>query len=189
VPQETALRPDLPVTALLDEAYWLKRKQPGGSREQQRQAVATARRLSNVDQILNSREKKDQFADRFSGGQLKRLSLCLELVSMPDLLLLDEPNSGLDAEADAGLMATLSRDIAGGSHVGVVVIVTHSLIHLADQDWVIALGLDSSQSATTTYVAYCGPFAKLYAGLDLAPRDDSGLMAGLRQGRWSRWSV
>lgn len=41
-------------------------------------------------------ERKDAYPYRLSGGELKRLSVAMALVYKPDVLLLDEPFSGLD---------------------------------------------------------------------------------------------
>ncbi len=59
-----------------------------------------------------------------SGGQLKRVSLAVELVSNPDILFLDEVTSGLDAGTDKKMM-TLFRDLAVEGKT--VVCITHTL--------------------------------------------------------------
>ena len=56
-----------------------------------------------------------------SGGQLKRVSIGVELVGSPRVLLLDEPTSGLDATAANDLLATL-RAVARDGGVTVVAV-------------------------------------------------------------------
>ncbi|RNE90766.1 FHA domain-containing protein [Marichromatium sp. AB31] len=59
-----------------------------------------------------------------SGGQLKRVSLAVELVANPNILFLDEATSGLDAGTDKKMMRLFARLAADGK---TVVCVTHSL--------------------------------------------------------------
>ncbi len=57
-----------------------------------------------------------------SGGQKQRVLLARALVCDPQLLLLDEPVSGVDAEAQAAIYRALADQARAG---GAVVIVTH----------------------------------------------------------------
>jgi ABC transport system ATP-binding/permease protein len=74
--------------------------------------------------------------DRLSGGQRKRVSIALELLTSPSLLLLDEPTSGLDPALDRHVMQTL-RTLADGGRT--VLVVTHNLAHLGACDRVLLL--------------------------------------------------
>ena len=86
----------------------------------------------------------DTLADRqarvLSGGQRRRLSLAIETVSSPSLLLCDEVTSGLDpgsAHEIMKLLHALSR--ADGGARRIVVNVTHSLADLELYDRVVVL--------------------------------------------------
>lgn len=96
---------------------------------------------------LQLSEHKKTRVDRLSGGQRKRASVAMELLTGPSLLILDEPTSGLDPALDRQVMATL-RGLADAGRV--VIVVTHSLtyINMCDQVLLLAPGGKS---------AYCGP--------------------------------
>ncbi|WP_394361965.1 ATP-binding cassette domain-containing protein [Amycolatopsis sp. SB7-3] len=73
---------------------------------------------------------------RLSGGQRKRVSVALELLTSPSLLFLDEPTSGLDPALDRQLMSSL-REIADAGRT--VVLVTHNVLNLGQCDKVVLL--------------------------------------------------
>lgn len=74
--------------------------------------------------------------ESLSGGQRKRVSVAIELLTEPSLLVLDEPTTGLDPALDRSVMAMLRRLADAGR---VVVVVTHSLSFLDVCDQVLML--------------------------------------------------
>ncbi len=71
-----------------------------------------------------------------SGGQLKRVSLAVELVANPSVLFLDEVTSGLDAGTDKKMMQLFEALAADDK---TVVCVTHTLENIDSCDLVVLL--------------------------------------------------
>jgi len=80
-----------------------------------------------VIRTLGLTEQAGQRIDSLSGGQRKRTSVALELLTEPSMLCLDEPTSGLDPALDKEVMEEL-REMADRGRT--VLCVTHSVLHL-----------------------------------------------------------
>jgi len=96
-------------------------------------------RVGEVLELLGLSERAKQRIDTLSGGQRKRTSVALELLTEPSLLALDEPTSGLDPALDKEVMREL-RLLADRGRT--VVVVTHSVLHLdiCDRVMVMCMG-------------------------------------------------
>lgn len=139
VPQDDVLHRQLTVGQAL--AYAAELRLPG---------VTSAERQSAVIGVLQQLELTDHVDTRvsnLSGGQRKRASVALELLTSPSVLILDEPTSGLDPALDRQVMRMLRRLADPGR---VVIVVTHSLTYLDVCDQVIFM-------APGGKIAYCGP--------------------------------
>jgi ABC transport system ATP-binding/permease protein len=78
-----------------------------------------------VDEVIETVGLKEQRKNQFrqlSGGQQKRLSLGIELITKPNFLFLDEPTSPLDPETTESMMLLFRRLADEGR---IVVMVTH----------------------------------------------------------------
>ena len=82
-------------------------------------------------------EKRDSLIKSLSGGQRKRASIAVELLSDPNLLFLDEPASGLDPGTERNLMQSL-RNMADSGKT--VILVTHSTLQLKMCDKIVFMG-------------------------------------------------
>ncbi|MGV9670927.1 FHA domain-containing protein [Gordonia sp. NPDC003504] len=102
--------------------------------------------INGVLAELQLTEHVDTRVEKLSGGQQKRASVAMELLTGPSLLILDEPTSGLDPALDRQVMSTLRRLADAGR---VVLVVTHSLTYLSMCDQVLLL-------APGGKTAYCG---------------------------------
>ena len=67
----------------------------------------------------------DTKAKRCSGGQRKRLSIALEVISKPNILILDEPTTGLDSPSCTHLMAIMKELLADKQHPTAIVTTIH----------------------------------------------------------------
>jgi ABC-type multidrug transport system ATPase subunit len=140
VPQDDVVHRQLTVNQALGYAAEL-RLPPDTSKADRAQVVA------QVLQELDLTKHADTRVDKLSGGQRKRASVALELLTGPSLLILDEPTSGLDPALDHQVMMML-RQLADAGRV--VIVVTHMLSYLdiCDQILLVAPGGKT---------AFCGP--------------------------------
>ncbi|WP_366663798.1 ATP-binding cassette domain-containing protein [Mycolicibacterium sp.] len=129
VPQDDVVHRQLTVTQALNYAAEL-RLPPDTSKDDRRAVV------ERVLAELELTQHRDKRVDKLSGGQRKRASVALELLTGPSLLILDEPTSGLDPALDRQVMQMLRRLADAGR---TVLVVTHSLTYLNMCDQVLLL--------------------------------------------------
>ena len=85
-------------------------------------AVARRRSVELLD-FLGLAEKSGVMSRKLSGGMKRRLNICLALVHDPAILLLDEPEAGLDPQSRI-LVRNYIRSLAGGK---TIILTTHNM--------------------------------------------------------------
>lgn len=148
VPQADILHTRLTVRQALN--YGAALRFPSETSKSERSA-----RVEEVMEKLELTPRADLRIDKLSGGQRKRASIGLELLTKPSILVLDEPTSGLDPGLDAHVMETLRKLADDGQ---TVVLVTHSVDNLNFCDNVILL-------ASGGRIAYAGPSSTVFTAL------------------------
>lgn len=98
---------------------------------------------AEIDQIINEvldvtglTERRNMPVGRLSGGQRKRVSIAVELVTKPSVIFLDEPTSGLDPATEERVMK-LFRQIAESGRT--VVMTTHAMENIKLFDKIVVL--------------------------------------------------
>lgn len=96
-----------------------------------------------IDQIINEvmdvtglSERRDVPVSQLSGGQRKRVSIAVELITKPSVIFLDEPTSGLDPATEEKIMK-LFRQIAESGRT--VVLTTHAMENVKLFDKIVVL--------------------------------------------------
>jgi ABC transport system ATP-binding/permease protein len=148
VPQDDVVHRQLTVNQALGYAAEL-RLPPDTSKAERAEIVA------QVLEELDLTKHADTRVDKLSGGQRKRASVALELLTQPSLLLLDEPTSGLDPALDRQVMLML-RQLADAGRV--VLVVTHSVSYLDVCDQILLM-------APGGKMAFNGPPSQVGAAL------------------------
>ena len=114
-----ALNPLLKVGKLLTQILRYRRGLSEG------EAKEAALELLRTVQISDPEQRMDAYAHQLSGGMCQRVSIAMALACQPDLLIADEPTTGLDVTIQRQIVLLLKelRDQTGTSQI----IVTHDL--------------------------------------------------------------
>ncbi len=129
VPQEDIIHQDLTVYQALDFAARLRLPKDISAKERNQQIQAVL-----VDLELTHRQHA--LVRKLSGGQRKRVSIGVELLTKPSLFFLDEATSGLDPGTESQMMRLLRRLADQGR---TVVLITHATKNVMQCDLVVFL--------------------------------------------------
>ncbi|MEW6028936.1 MAG: FHA domain-containing protein [Chloroflexota bacterium] len=140
VPQKDIIHMELTVYQALDYAAQLR--MPTDTSKEERH-----KRVMEVLEDLDLTHRKDVQISGLSGGQQKRVSIGVELLTKPGLFFLDEPTSGLDPGTETALMQLMRRLADQGR---TIILITHATKNVMLADKVIFL-------ARGGYLAWFGP--------------------------------
>ncbi len=140
VPQRDIIHMELTVYQALDYAAQLRMPPDTTSAERRK-------RILEVLDDLDLTHRKDVQISGLSGGQQKRVSIGVELLTKPGLFFLDEPTSGLDPGTETALMQLMRRLADQGR---TIILITHATKNVMLADKVVFLGRGG-------YLAWYGP--------------------------------
>ena len=140
VPQRDIIHMELTVYQALDFAAQLRMPKDTTRAEREKRIMEV---LTDLDLV----HRKDVEVSGLSGGQQKRVSIGVELLTRPGLFFLDEPTSGLDPGTETSFMHLMRRLADQGR---TIVMVTHATKNVMLADKVVFL-------ARGGYLAWFGP--------------------------------
>ncbi|XP_018361258.1 PREDICTED: ATP-binding cassette sub-family G member 4-like [Trachymyrmex cornetzi] len=152
VPQQLALLPFLTTKETLYIAARLKLDV-----NQNNEAICSV--VNDIVETLSLSNCLDTLANKLSGGERKRLSIGVEIIAKPSILLLDEPTSGLDSAASYQLVNML-HDMSRANSTVICAIHQPSsqIISLFDDIMVLSQGRSM----------YCGPKSEILKTYNIA---------------------
>ncbi len=92
--------------------------------------------IEEVMDVTGLSERRDVPINQLSGGQRKRVSIAVELITKPSVIFLDEPTSGLDPATEEKIMK-LFRQIAESGRT--VILTTHAMENVKLFDKIVLL--------------------------------------------------
>src|SRR6266581_353785 len=92
--------------------------------------------ISEVLDVTGLSDRRDVLVSQLSGGQRKRVSIAVELITKPSVIFLDEPTSGLDPATEEKIMK-LFRQIAESGRT--VILTTHAMENVKLFDKIVVL--------------------------------------------------
>ena len=142
VPQQNLIRGKDTVIRTVDDAAMM-RLPTSVSKEDRKE------KMSGVMDLLGLTAGQEGLVSKKSGGQLRRICIAMELITDPDLFVLDEPDSGLDGVISREMFTKL-RQIADEDRI--VIAITHTPDRVIDLfDKVIVLARDSGRTGRLAF--------------------------------------
>lgn len=128
---------------------------------QRAHAAAFVDKLPKKEDTITSTLYEDDEGTKLSGGQWQRLAIARVFFREPEVLILDEPTSAIDAKAEADIFNEIYTSMQGKT----VITVSHrfSTVRRADLIVVIEDGKIVEQGTHADLMLLAGRYAKLFA--------------------------
>ena len=129
---------------------------------------AFAARLGELAGLLSFTDLLDRTVGKLSGGQRRRIDVARALIHSPDVLILDEPTTGLDPQTRRHLWDVVNdlRKKTGMT----VFLTTHYMEEAADADYIVILDAGEIAAEGTPLELknrYAGDYLTIYGASDL----------------------
>lgn len=127
------------------------------------------RRLDELDQLLDLKEILKRPLCKLSGGQRRRADIARALVHNPELLVLDEPTTGLDPQTRQAVWNVIENLRATRGLT--VFLTTHYMEEAANADYVLILDSGKKVAEGTPHelkTAYATDTVRIYSHIDEA---------------------
>lgn len=121
------------------------------------------KRLAELAEMLDFANLKERTVGKLSGGQRRRIDIARALIHKPEILILDEPTTGLDPQTRQ-LLWNVIQDLRRIENM-TVFLTTHYMEEAADADYVIILDSGKKVAKGTPLELkneYTGDFITLY---------------------------
>ena len=125
--------------------------------------MALEKRLTELDSLLGLKELYKRTVGKLSGGQRRRIDIARSLVHEPEILILDEPTTGLDPQTRKLLWDVISKMRKEKNMT--VFLTTHYMEEAADADYVVILDSGKIVAEGTPLSlknSYTGDYITLY---------------------------
>jgi ATP-binding cassette, subfamily B, bacterial len=140
---------------------------PGATEAEIRAAAEAAGAAGFIDALPDGYDTDlGERGRRLSGGQRQRVAIARALLADAPVLVLDEPSTGLDAEARAALTEPFGRLMRDRT----TLVISHDLLTVRDADQILVLdgGAVAERGSHHELVAAGGQYARLWALHDAA---------------------
>lgn len=125
--------------------------------------MALEKRLTELNSLLGLKELYKRTVGKLSGGQRRRIDIARALVHEPEILILDEPTTGLDPQTRKLLWDVISKMRKEKNMT--VFLTTHYMEEAADADYVVILDSGKIVAEGTPLSlknSYTGDYITLY---------------------------